>query len=220
MGKGTFIMIVGLPGAGKTRFSKGIKSDVILNANKIRKELYGSEEIQGDPKDVFALMDKKCSNYLSREATVVYDATNISAFFRGRTLHRMKANSNKMICYFIDAPLEVAVARNEKRRRKVPNDVIQRMHTELERPQLSEGFHEIIVFDENFKVKDILTTSTEPVLLPVELFFDTGCPLITGRVERPQIQLPADDNVSNDSDGEKGKVRTYKRVLSWLRMGK
>ena len=63
-----FNMLIGLPGSGKSTIAQKIKDEVIslnkveveiVSSDAIRKELYGNEEIQGDPQKVFTLMKIK-----------------------------------------------------------------------------------------------------------------------------------------------------------------
>ena len=55
-----FYMMVGLPGSGKTTFVHNIeKGAIVISSDIIRKELWGSEEKQGDNKIVFEELEKR-----------------------------------------------------------------------------------------------------------------------------------------------------------------
>ena len=57
----SIIIVVGIPGSGKStwvqkQLSSLTNSYVIINADSVRKELYGDESIQGNPKMVFQIL--------------------------------------------------------------------------------------------------------------------------------------------------------------------
>ena len=69
MNRPKLILLVGIPGAGKTTYSNEyVKSNpniIHLSSDLIRKELYGDESIQGDPAEVFSLMQKRAVGSLN-----------------------------------------------------------------------------------------------------------------------------------------------------------
>ena len=83
-----FIMLVGLPGSGKSTYANTFRSQllseindervVIISSDAIRKELYGDESIQTDPARVFSLMEERTLDELDKGSVVLYDATNIN----------------------------------------------------------------------------------------------------------------------------------------------
>ena len=82
-----FNMLIGLPGSGKSTVAQKIKDEVIslnkveveiVSSDSIRKELYGNEEIQGDPQKVFTLMKQRSKQALLEDKYVIYDACNIN----------------------------------------------------------------------------------------------------------------------------------------------
>ncbi|QQR55771.1 MAG: AAA family ATPase [Candidatus Melainabacteria bacterium] len=58
------LLLVGIPGSGKTTLAEKLieKGYHCLNADSIRRELYGDASAQGDPEQVFAIF----SNSLKR----------------------------------------------------------------------------------------------------------------------------------------------------------
>ena len=70
-----FYMMVGLPGSGKTTFAHNIeKGAVVISSDIIRKELWGSEEKQGDNKIVFEELEKRAYDALKQIEEKNYDA--------------------------------------------------------------------------------------------------------------------------------------------------
>ena len=49
------------------------------------------------------------------------------------------------VAIFTDTPIEIGLARNKRRRRKVPEEVIRRFYRLLEPPSIDEGFEEVVV---------------------------------------------------------------------------
>lgn len=157
-----FIMLVGIPGAGKSAYAKRIaeaqktwstKCPVIISSDAIREELYGDESIQGDSKEVFALMRKRTIENLKLLNTVIYDATNLTPKSRRgiltevmqlKTSMAIKNRTNIFIsCRVIATPLETCLVQNSMRSRKVPEEVILRMVKSFRCPLYSEGFDAI-----------------------------------------------------------------------------
>jgi len=159
MTNGNLIMIVGIPGSGKSTFCKelvsSVKDGIILNSDSIRKELFGNEKTQGNPKDIFEIMNNRCKENLSVGKTVIYDATNINSVYRIDLLENMKSYYDQADCYMIKTPIHVVKKRNKKRDRKVPENIIFKMHHNLETPHLDEGFENIYTLDEYFNVINI-----------------------------------------------------------------
>ena len=124
-----FYMMVGLPGSGKTTFAHNIeKGAIVISSDIIRKELWGSEEKQGDNKIVFEELEKRVMENLAADKSVVYDATNIKAKKRKDFLYRLRKIPNvNTVCMLMSVPYEQCLERNNERGRVVPEEVIKKM---------------------------------------------------------------------------------------------
>ena len=75
MNRPELILLVGIPGSGKTTYSKEYiersPNTFHLSSDAIRKELYGDENIQGNPGEVFALMQKRAVEALNNGYDVI-----------------------------------------------------------------------------------------------------------------------------------------------------
>lgn len=140
-----FYMMVGLPGSGKTTFAHNIeKGAMVISSDIIRKELWGSEETQGDNKIVFQELEYRVIQNLMMDKSVVYDATNINAKKRKEFLKKLNKVPNvKKVCMLMSVPYEQCLQKNEERDRVVPEDVIARMYINFQIPQSREGWDEI-----------------------------------------------------------------------------
>lgn len=147
-----FNMLIGLPGSGKSTVAQKIKDEVIslnkveveiVSSDSIRKELYGNEEIQGDPQKVFTLMKQRSKQALLEDKYVIYDACNINYKQRMDTLNylkNIKCFKSASVCW---APYEICLKRNQERERKVPEYVITRMLKNYYAPCYWEGWDAI-----------------------------------------------------------------------------
>lgn len=138
----TVTILIGLPASGKSTVAKGMASPFVkaLSSDAIREELYGDEATQGNPADVFSLLYKRLEYSLSQGFSVVIDATNICKRERSEAIRIAKKHGAKTEAVVMDTPIAECVRRNDKRERKVPDFVFDKMIAKYEEPNLSEGF--------------------------------------------------------------------------------
>ena len=157
MNRPSLIILVGIPGSGKSTYAKKYiseypKTPVHLSSDKIREELYGDESIQGNPAEVFSLMQKRAIEALNNGNDVIYDATNITRKDRAGIIG-ICPKFAKIETHIIWAPIEVCIERDSKRERTVGKEVIDKMLKRFQAPYYDEGIDEIkIVVPDNFDV--------------------------------------------------------------------
>lgn len=149
-----FIMLVGLPGSGKSTYIKKQYSNYsVHSSDAIREELSGDENTQSINNQVFNLLHTRIKNDLTNGENTVYDATNLSWKRRKAFLQEL----GKIICWkkciIIATPYEMCLNRNQARERVVPTEVIKRMYKSFEMPWYNEGWDEIqiIYTDDTFR---------------------------------------------------------------------
>ena len=154
MNRPKLILLVGIPGAGKTTYSKKYLEQNIdtvhLSSDSIRAELYGNESIQGNPADVFSLMQKRAIEALNDGHDVIYDATNITRKDRACIIS-ICPKFVKIEAHIIWAPIEECIKRDAARDRTVGKEVIDKMLKKFQAPYYDEGIDEIkIIRPEDF----------------------------------------------------------------------
>lgn len=139
------ILLVGIPGAGKTTLASKLQGRGfhVLNADTIRHELYGNAAEQGDAKEVFAIFFQQLEKALSEGLDIVIDNTNLNARQRKPILDAAaKFSYSDIQLWLLDTPLDVCLERNRNRERSVPEDIVANMYMELNRsgrPRREEG---------------------------------------------------------------------------------
>jgi predicted kinase len=137
------IVLCGLPGSGKSTYAKYLTESghfECVSTDQIRKELYGSESIQGDGQKVFGTAFAYLQGYGLANMNAIFDATNITSRARRRVVQKCRQYYDLIICKYMDTPLDVCLHRNSQRERVVPQEVILRMYKNFTLPSREEGF--------------------------------------------------------------------------------
>lgn len=139
--KPDFVMLVGLPGSGKsTLIEKEYTNYCVHSSDAIREELSGDVNNQDINKQVFEVLHKRVKEDLSNGKNVVYDATNISWKRRKAFLQELSSIPCWKNCVIMATPFEMCVERNKARERTVPYFVIERMYKNFDIPWYNEGW--------------------------------------------------------------------------------
>lgn len=146
MTRPVLILLCGIPGSGKTTYAEKMKNSYTyhLSSDAIRKELYGDENIQGNPSDVFTLMQDRTIMLLNNGFDVIYDATNITRKDRASIIAKCPRFA-QIECHIIWAPIETCIERDAARKRTVGKEVIDRMLKRFQPVFYDEGINEIKV---------------------------------------------------------------------------
>lgn len=143
------IVLIGLPGSGKSFLAARAPATVgVVATDTIRADLYGDAAIQGSWLQIWAEVEARWQDVAARIrarqlGALLYDATNTARQKRRTTIAALKAAGFTPINgLFLDMPLALCLERNGRRRRVVPEAVIQRMHRQLQGapPSCQEGF--------------------------------------------------------------------------------
>jgi predicted kinase len=130
------IILIGLPGAGKTTF---------YQERLAATHLHVSKDLWPNATQRSARQQKLIAQSLSAGKSVVIDNTNSAKSDRAPLIKVAHAQGARAIGYFFDITTRTAVARNANRtgRGKVPNVAIFTTAKRLQRPSRGEGFDEL-----------------------------------------------------------------------------
>ena len=142
------IMLIGIPGSGKTTYSKELseKYDAkVISSDRVRQTIIGIKE-----NDVFPTVYKLCVEELKADRNVILDATHITPKVRKRSFDALDEYGvpYEKVAYYFTTPVEVCVERVEKRNQDpnelfLPLEVIYSYGKNIVEPSESEGFVEI-----------------------------------------------------------------------------
>lgn len=128
----------------------------LISTDKIREQLFGDEVIQGE----WLLVWREVQRQFQRAAipvscgevgAAIYDATNAQRRHRREVISSARAAGFKQIVgLWVDTPVWLCLARNRRRDRQVPEEVILRMHRQLRDapPSLSEGLDRLLRYSQ------------------------------------------------------------------------
>ena len=144
-----FIMLVGLPGSGKSYVAeKFFAGSTVISSDAIREKMWGDANDQRDPVKVFNEMERQLIAALENDEDVVYDATNIHSRNRRALVRKILHNfpETECCCVVVTCSIKECKRRQNDRERKVPDEVIDRMARQFEVPFYNEGWGRIHVF--------------------------------------------------------------------------
>ncbi|HEV2012739.1 MAG TPA: AAA family ATPase [Candidatus Dormibacteraeota bacterium] len=128
------VMLVGAAASGKSTFAArhlGVES--VVSSDGLRQALAGTESDQWPNAAVFDRLQEWVDARLAAGVLAVVDATNTDWMWRAELLRRARLKGRSAIAIVFNLPLDVCLARNATRSRKVPVSVIRRQVDELRR---------------------------------------------------------------------------------------
>lgn len=145
-----FIMLVGLPGSGKTYVAENYFAEAThLSSDAIREEMYGDANEQKNPSAVFNKMNNRLFRALKNGENVVYDATNINSRKRTALVNDIHSRcpDTQCFCVIVLCSIKECKRRQDNRDRKVPGYVIDRMARNFQVPYFHEGWDAIYLHE-------------------------------------------------------------------------
>ncbi len=156
--------LIGPPSSGKSTFSTQLlKLDPnarIVSTDAVRALLFGDESIQGEWSLVEKTVLAQIQEALSAGRPVIYDATNAKPEWRRSLLRLLAADNVQWLGWHLQTPLELCKVWNQRRKRQVPESVIEDFFQSLQDfpPQESDGFfavNRVRVTAEGFDVEEV-----------------------------------------------------------------
>lgn len=145
------IMLCGLPSSGKSTYADKLKEQgyIAHSSDELRKELFGSVEVQDKNNDLFEELHKRIKQDLCDGKNVVYDATNRNRKKRCNFLRELRRINCKKKAVVFATPYQDCVDSDKQREKAVGEKVIRNMYLTWETPWFGEGFDEIEVVQRN-----------------------------------------------------------------------
>jgi putative nucleotidyltransferase with HDIG domain len=140
--KFTVYFMSGIPGSGKSTFSKKLNLPII-SLDSIRSEMkISATENQGL---VIQESRKKAREFLRKKQSFVFDSTNLSKEIRGFNTNLCLSYGAKISAICVESSFKEIMKRNSEREKDmVPQKAIDKMLSKWEYPSLAE-FHEISI---------------------------------------------------------------------------
>ena len=147
--KPTFIMMIGLPGSGKSTIAKElaeIGDAKIFSSDEYRARLLGDENDQSNNQIVFDTLYKDMLDcILIAGQNIIFDATNITIKDRKRCLDKLGNYTINKIAYLVNTPYQICILHDRDRSRSVGVNVINKFIAKFQFPQKFEGFDQVIM---------------------------------------------------------------------------
>ncbi|MEH2278339.1 MAG: AAA family ATPase [Nostoc sp.] len=147
----SLLLLIGLPGSGKSTLAKTLLAECpqmsLISTDAIRGQLFGSQAIQGPWLLIWREVERQFQQAISTENTAIFDATNAQRRHRREVIALARdLGFTQITGIWVDTPVWLCLARNKRRSRQVPEEIILRMHRQLRDapPSLEEGLDRLI----------------------------------------------------------------------------
>jgi predicted kinase len=145
------IVLIGLPGSGKSTLATQLLAECprkqLISTDAIRGQLFGHKALQGPWLLIWREIQRQFQQAVIAGGTTIYDATNAQRRHRREVIDIARELGFIHITgVWVRTPVWQCLARNKRRERKVPEDVIFRMYRQLRDapPSVEEGFDNLI----------------------------------------------------------------------------
>lgn len=149
------LLLIGLPGSGKSTLVKKLLVECpqmsLISTDAIRGQLFGSQAVQGPWLLIWHEIERQFQQAVATANTAIFDATNAQRRHRREVIALARnLGFTHITGIWVDTPVWLCLARNKRRSRQVPEEIILRMHRQLRDapPSLEEGLDSLIRLSE------------------------------------------------------------------------
>lgn len=128
----TLYLMVGLPGSGKSTWTKARRNVVVVSADRIRKS--GISE-----KDVWGIFAKELRRWLKMRFTLIVDNTNLTRQIRATMITPALASGYRVVALVFNTPIELCAYRKPH----IPLSEFVRMEAIYEHPNVNEALAKV-----------------------------------------------------------------------------
>jgi predicted kinase len=140
--KPRIVLLVGLPGSGKSTWAEGKPG--VLSSDALRELLADDPDNQNIHARVFRVLRDLLKHRLALKRPLTYvDSTNLTPYERRPYVKLANLHHAEIEAVFFDVPTAECIRRSQSRKRVVPQEVIQKMAERLVPPDLKEGFSRV-----------------------------------------------------------------------------
>lgn len=134
----TMVVLVGIPGAGKTF----VREHLFAAHKSVEFDKLSSRTRNAE--------DKQLMKLCKTGVDIVVDAANVSVSKRRKYIRFAKQYDYRITALLVDTSMDLALARMALRKRKVPQGAIEGYARDLVIPTLSEGFDAVITLWDDY----------------------------------------------------------------------
>jgi predicted kinase len=132
-------LMSGLPAAGKSAWiAKHGGGQTVISLDEMREDL-GVDPGDDDQSPVINLAKERSKDLLRRNASFIWDATNVSKDLRGALVALFANYGARVRIVYVESPWRQLLAQNRARKRVVPESVMERLLGKLEIPTVLEA---------------------------------------------------------------------------------
>jgi len=154
-----YIMMVGIPGSGKSTYCKEVvwfinnqadKKIAWISRDEVRFSLLkDTDQYFSKEKEVYKEFINRIKKAAAEGNDVLIDATHLNHASRMKTVNALGLKPEDFTILWVNVPFEVCFERNAKREgiTRVPDQQMYAMKNRFQRPAYYEGWAEIYVYD-------------------------------------------------------------------------
>jgi predicted kinase len=157
MQKPIAFMLIGLPGSGKSTWSKPhiengvsiISSDDYIDKVAMEKGLTYSQVFDAEIKNATAHMNQQIQDLTTAKKPLIWDQTNLTPKSRKPKIDKLKKAGYEIIGIAFECPIDEIYNRIAQRTKEtgkhIPRKIVNQMSQSYIKPTASEGFTKIII---------------------------------------------------------------------------